>query len=43
VGVVIGTLSGKWMLQRIPQNVFRAIVASIILVLGIWMLLHPGA
>ena len=42
VGVVIGTMSGKWMLSRIPQNVFRAIVASIILALGIWMLVHPG-
>ena len=43
VGVVIGTLSGKWMLQRIPQNVFRAMVATIVLALGIWMLVHPGA
>jgi len=43
LGVVLGTLSGKWMLQRIPQNVFRAIVSSIILALGTWMLLHPAA
>jgi uncharacterized membrane protein YfcA len=43
VGVVIGTMSGKWMLSRIPQNVFRAIVASIIVALGIWMLVRPGA
>jgi hypothetical protein len=43
LGVVIGTLSGKWMLSRIPQNVFRMMVASIILALGIWMLAHPGA
>jgi uncharacterized protein len=42
IGVVIGTLSGKWMLQRIPQNVFRAIVSGIILALGIWMLAHPS-
>ena len=42
VGVVIGTLSGKWMLSRIPQNVFRMMVACIILALGIWMLVHPG-
>ena len=42
-GVVAGTLSGKWMLQRIPQNLFRMIVAAIILALGVWMLLHPGA
>jgi hypothetical protein len=43
IGVVVGTLSGKWMLQRIPQNVFRLIVSSIILALGIWVLLHPGS
>ncbi len=41
LGVVVGTLSGKWMLQRIPQNVFRLMVAGIILALGIWMLVHP--
>jgi uncharacterized membrane protein YfcA len=42
-GVVVGTLSGKWMLSRIPQNVFRMMVASIVLALGVWMLVHPGA
>lgn len=42
-GVVVGTLSGKWLLQRIPQNVFRAVVSGIILALGIWMLAHPAA
>ena len=42
-GVVIGTLSGKWMLQRIPQHVFRTMVATIILALGVWMLVHPRA
>jgi uncharacterized protein len=43
VGVVIGTLSGKWMLSHIPLNVFRMIVSCIVLALGIWMLLHPTA
>jgi uncharacterized protein len=43
VGVVIGTVSGKWMLQRIPEKVFRFVVSCIILALGIWMFLHPGA
>lgn len=43
VGVVIGTLSGKWMLCRIPQNGFRMMVAGIVLALGVWMLVHPGA
>jgi uncharacterized membrane protein YfcA len=43
IGVVAGTLSGKWMLQRIPQNVFRVIVSSVILALGVWMFLRPAA
>jgi len=43
IGVVAGTLSGKWMLQRIPQNLFRAMVSSIVLALGIWMLIRPSA
>jgi uncharacterized membrane protein YfcA len=43
IGVVIGTLCGKWTLSRIPQNVFRMIVAGIVLALGVWMLSHPGA
>jgi uncharacterized protein len=43
VGVVVGTVSGKWMLRRIPENTFRLIVSAIILVLGIWMLIHPTA
>jgi uncharacterized membrane protein YfcA len=43
VGVIIGTVSGKWMLQRIPEEVFRRLVACIILALGIWMFVHPGS
>ena len=43
VGVVIGTVSGKWMLQRIPENIFRMMVSGIILALGVWMLVHPSA
>ena len=42
-GVVVGTLSGKWMLRRIPEKVFRLIVSGIILALGIWMFVHPGS
>ena len=43
VGVVVGTVSGKWMLRRIPENTFRLIVSGIILALGVWMLIHPTA
>jgi uncharacterized protein len=42
LAVAIGTLSGKWLLSRIPQNTFRKIVAGIILALGVWILVHPG-
>jgi uncharacterized membrane protein YfcA len=41
VGVVIGTLSGKWMLSRIPEKVFRFMVSCIVLALGIWMFVYP--
>ncbi|HZM10093.1 MAG TPA: TSUP family transporter, partial [Candidatus Limnocylindrales bacterium] len=43
LGVIAGTVSGKWMLRRIPENTFRLIVSGIILVLGFWMLIHPAA
>ncbi len=43
IGVVIGTLAGKPLLQRIPEKAYRFIVSIIILALGIWMLVHPGA
>jgi|SRR5579862_1070681 len=42
VGVVVGTLTGKWMLERIPLLMFRRIVSLIILALGVWMLLQRG-
>jgi len=43
VGIVVGTLAGQPILRRIPPPTFRAIVSAIILLLGIWMLIHPGA
>jgi uncharacterized protein len=43
VGVVAGTLAGKPLLQHIPEQTYRALVSLIILALGVWMLLHPGA
>jgi uncharacterized protein len=42
-GVVMGTLLGKPLLQRIPEGIYRTMVLIIILALGIWMLIHPGA
>ncbi len=43
VGVVAGTLVGKPILRRIPEKSYRNTVSVIILGLGIWMLIHPGA
>jgi len=43
VGIIIGTIAGQPVLRRIPPPTFRAIVSAIILLLGIWMLIHPGA
>jgi uncharacterized protein len=40
IGVVIGTLAGKPLLKRIPEQSYRTTVSTIILALGIWMLLH---
>jgi len=41
IGIVIGTLAGQPVLRRIPDTTFRKTVAGIILLLGIWMLVHP--
>jgi uncharacterized protein len=41
IGVIVGTLAGKPLLQRIPEKTFRTIVSVIILALGIWLLIHP--
>lgn len=38
VGVVAGTLSGVRALQRVPDRIFRRLVAVLLLALGAWML-----
>ena len=43
VGVVAGTLIGKRLLGWIPERIFRLLVSGIVLVLGLWMFVHPGA
>lgn len=42
VGVVVGTIAGKRVLIKIPQNVFRRIVSIIILALGITLVIRPN-
>jgi uncharacterized membrane protein YfcA len=39
-GVVVGTLLGERVLGRIPERVFRTVVALLILTLGVYMLLR---
>lgn len=42
-GVIVGTLIGKRILGWIPERSFRILVATVVLALGIWMFIHPGA
>lgn len=37
-GVLVGTLVGERVLGRIPERIFRTVVALLILALGIYML-----
>jgi uncharacterized membrane protein YfcA len=37
VGVLVGTIGGGCILKRIPEKLFRRIVAVPVLALGIWM------
>lgn len=43
VGVLIGTLAGKPLLKRLPEQLYKRLVSASILLLGIWMVFHPGA
>ena len=40
-GVVVGTLVGARLLRRIPESVFRRVVAVLVLAIGIYMLVAP--
>jgi uncharacterized membrane protein YfcA len=42
VGVVVGTLTGEKVLRRIPELVFRRIVAALILALGVVMFVEAA-
>jgi uncharacterized membrane protein YfcA len=41
-GVLLGTLGGERILKRIPERIFRKVVAAIILLLGTWMFFQDG-
>jgi len=40
IGVLIGTEAGVWTLGRIPEALFKRIVSGIILLIGIFVLIH---
>lgn len=42
VGAIIGTLIGERLLRRIPEPIYRRLVAALVLVLGIFMLFRVG-
>jgi uncharacterized membrane protein YfcA len=41
-GVILGTLGGARWLRRMPQRLFRPVVSTLILALGIYMLTRAG-
>jgi uncharacterized membrane protein YfcA len=42
LGVVVGTLLGGRVLRRIPQTVFRPLIAVLLLALGLYMIVAAG-
>ena len=42
-GVVCGTIAGKYVLGRIPEAVFKRVVAVLVLALGVYMLIKGAA
>ena len=41
-GAVVGTLAGERLLRRIPEPVYRRLVAGLVLALGVFMLVRLG-
>jgi uncharacterized membrane protein YfcA len=40
VGVLAGTVLGRWLLRRVPQHLFRRVVGATVLLLGVVTLLR---
>jgi uncharacterized protein len=41
-GVIIGTVAGSRLLDRIPENTFKRVVSALVFGLGIYMLVRPA-
>ena len=39
-GVIAGTVAGRWVLRRLPENVFKKTIAVIILLVGVLVLIN---
>lgn len=42
IGAIVGTVVGGRLLRRIPEPVYRRLVAGLVLALGVFMLLRIG-
>jgi uncharacterized membrane protein YfcA len=40
LGVLLGTIAGRRVLARVPDVAFHRVVAVVLLVLGVWMIVH---
>jgi len=40
IGVLIGTAAGTWILRKIPEKIFKKVVAAIVILVGIFVLIH---
>lgn len=40
IGVLIGTVAGGWVLKKIPEKIFKKTLSTIILLIGIFVLIH---
>lgn len=40
IGVLVGTAAGTYMLRKIPEKIFKKSVASIVILVGIFMLIY---
>jgi uncharacterized membrane protein YfcA len=42
IGAIVGTVLGERALRRIPEPIYRRLVAALVLVLGVFMLFRIG-
>jgi uncharacterized membrane protein YfcA len=42
IGTIIGTVAGERVLRRVPEPVYRRVVAGLVLALGVFMLFRVG-